>query len=1318
TITYGSGSGWLQATLSGTTAPATLTVQPTTGSLPAGTHTATVPITSGVATNSPQTVTVTFTVAAPSPVIGLSASALTYGATEGGANPSSQVVNVTNSGGGTLSGLAVGTITYGSGSGWLQGTLSGTTAPATLTVQPTTGSLAAGTYTATVPITSGVATNSPQTVTVTFTMASPSPTIGLSASALTYGATQGGANPSSQVVNVTNGGGGTLSGLAVGTITYGSGSGWLQATLSGTTAPATLTVQPTTGSLAAGTYTATVPITSGVATNSPQTVTVTFTVASPSPAIGLGATAIPFWATQGGANPSFSAITVRNTGGGVLSDIRVGTVTYGPGGNGWLNASRLTGTVAFGTGGVTLQVFPQTGTLPPGTYTATIPVESSVANNSPQNLTVTLTLTAGPGCARSGAPTIALGQTLSGSISSSDCVPTTGGRADPWWFNVASTTDVQIDVTAAAFPIFTAELRLVDAASNVVVASGFSSGAQSARLTRRLNPGSYLIEAGSNSAAASSSYQLAVVAAPMPIPNDGLWLGTSDNGNTVSLGVRLGQVDFFYIDYGRIEDPASASVCYPTFYIGTNANIVGNAFSVSSGVTTFFTSVSGTFSGSAFASGSYGQITLNSFSCNASPWSGFLPGHSWTVSRIDYPVTAAPAVGLSGTALSFGATQGGASPASQVVDITNSGGSTLSGLGIGTITYGSGSGWLQATLSGTTAPATLTVQPTTGGLAPGTYTATVPITSGGAPNSPQDVTVTFTVAPTGGSPAIALSGTALTYGATQGGANPASQVVNVTNSGGGTLSGLAVGTITYGSGSGWLQATLSGATAPATLTVGPTTGSLAAGTYTATVPITSGVATNSPLSVTVTFTVAPPAPAISLSAPALTYGATQGGADPTSQVVNVTNSGGGSLSGLAVGTITYGSGSGWLQTALSGTTAPAILTLQPVTGSLAAGTYTATVPITSGVATNSPQTVTVTFTVASPSPMIGLSASALTYGATQGGANPASQVVNVTNSGVGTLSGLAVGTIAYGSGSGWLQATLSGTTAPATLTVQPTTGTLAAGTYTATVSVTSGVATNSPQSVTVTFTITPAPDLLPLQSGLLIPSQGIIAGTVNVQVVILNNGAAAAGAFRVGFYYSNDFTITAADVYSGSACTFASGLSAGASNTCSGAITVPASLAPGTYYIGAIVDDLGAVAEGSENNNFTSYGFTTALTGAVGPDLVPVAVTAPSSGTIGGTLTVSAAVRNQGPALAGAFRMAFYYSTDSNITTSDVYSGAACTYASGLVATTGDTCSGPIPVPGSLTPGTWFVGVIVDDLSQVSEVFENNNSLNATATSF
>ncbi|MEK7667730.1 MAG: Ig-like domain-containing protein [Gemmatimonadota bacterium] len=390
-VQYGSGqpTGWLSATLSNSSAPATLTIQVTTGSLTPGTYTANVPLVSPQAANSPQNLPVTFTVA-PVPSIGLSPTSIAVVDTLGTADPAAQTVAITNTGTGTVSGLAVGTITYGASqpTGWLTAALSGATAPATLTLTLAKGALPSGVYTATVPITSPVANNSPRTVTVTFDVR-PLASIAFSTPSLSFLDTVTTSDPAAQTVSVTNAGTGTLSGLAVGTISYGASqpTGWLTAALSGTTAPATLTVTVAKGSLTPGVYTATVPIASAAAGNSPQNLTVTFDV-RPLPLIGLTPAAITFTDTLLTTDPAAKTVAVANAGTGTLSGLVVGTITYGASQpTGWLTAA-LGGTAAPAT--LTLTV--AKGALPQGLYTATVPITSTTAGNSPQSVTVTFDL--------------------------------------------------------------------------------------------------------------------------------------------------------------------------------------------------------------------------------------------------------------------------------------------------------------------------------------------------------------------------------------------------------------------------------------------------------------------------------------------------------------------------------------------------------------------------------------------------------------------------------------------------------------------------------------------------------------------------------------------------------------------------------------------------------------------------------------------------------------------------------------------------------------------------------------------------------------
>ena len=107
----------------------------------------------------------------------------------------------------------------------------------------------------------------------------PSPAVVLNPGSLTFSTYQGATiQPGAQAVSVTNGGGGTLSGLNA-SVTYSGASGWLVPTFSGgTTAPTTLSVQANTGGLSEGTYSATLLVTGSGATSA--SIPITFVVRS------------------------------------------------------------------------------------------------------------------------------------------------------------------------------------------------------------------------------------------------------------------------------------------------------------------------------------------------------------------------------------------------------------------------------------------------------------------------------------------------------------------------------------------------------------------------------------------------------------------------------------------------------------------------------------------------------------------------------------------------------------------------------------------------------------------------------------------------------------------------------------------------------------------------------------------------------------------------------------------------------------------------------------------------------------------------------
>ena len=163
----------------------------------------------------------------------------------GDAAPAAQSIQITNSGTGTLSWSA--TASTASGPTWLSVSPASGTAPSTLSVSISPAGLSAGTYTGSIQITSGGASNSPVSIGVTLTVTSAPPSLAIAPQALTFQYAYGGAIPVAQDVAITNAGGGTLAWMAS-TSAY-----WLVVSATSGSAPATLAVSVNPANLAAGT---------------------------------------------------------------------------------------------------------------------------------------------------------------------------------------------------------------------------------------------------------------------------------------------------------------------------------------------------------------------------------------------------------------------------------------------------------------------------------------------------------------------------------------------------------------------------------------------------------------------------------------------------------------------------------------------------------------------------------------------------------------------------------------------------------------------------------------------------------------------------------------------------------------------------------------------------------------------------------------------------------------------------------------------------------------------------------------------------------
>jgi CARDB/Kelch motif/Divergent InlB B-repeat domain/Beta-propeller repeat len=234
----------------------------------------------------------------------------------------------------------------------------------------------------------------------------------------------------------------------------------------------------------------------------------------------------------------------------------------------------------------------------------------------------------------------------------------------------------------------------------------------------------------------------------------------------------------------------------------------------------------------------------------------------------------------------------------------------------------------------------------------------------------------------------------------------------------------------------------------------------------------------------------------------------------------------------------------------------------------------------------------------------------------------------------------------------------------------------------------------------------PTADLV--MTGVSTPATAVAPGnSLSVSNTVMNQGGFAAGSFRVGFYLSVNADGSTNDVAISTTRTLSS-LGAGASSTGTTTLTIPPGTAEGTYYVCAMADSLGQVAESNELNNV----LCTASTLQVSlPDLSMTEVT-PNSSTVtpGGTLSVTNTVSNGGSA-SGVFRIAFRLSPDSVYGNTDDVVVTATRVVSSLGAGSSSTGTTNLTIPGSTPLGDYYICALADSLGQVAESDEGNNTL-------
>ncbi|MGC4115555.1 MAG: CARDB domain-containing protein [Myxococcales bacterium] len=181
-------------------------------------------------------------------------------------------------------------------------------------------------------------------------------------------------------------------------------------------------------------------------------------------------------------------------------------------------------------------------------------------------------------------------------------------------------------------------------------------------------------------------------------------------------------------------------------------------------------------------------------------------------------------------------------------------------------------------------------------------------------------------------------------------------------------------------------------------------------------------------------------------------------------------------------------------------------------------------------------------------------------------------------------------------------------------------------------------------------------------------------------------------------------------------------------------LTIPTEKAPGVplpdgqYWIGVVADCLSKVKTESNKANNKSAIPNPIYVRQAAPDYLPTELQSPAAGAAGEVMPVYRVLRNLGnrgnlDGAAALLKYQYYLSSNDIISPEDIpvsvldSTGEAHPY--GLIRLgPGDVhrTTESVLVPASLSPGTYYVGVIVDPLAQEFELDETNNALGSLGT--
>jgi uncharacterized protein (TIGR03437 family) len=871
-VSTNTGSAWLQAT--NQTSSVLISVFPSNLTFGSGSDTGTVIVNTSGGTLS---LTVTLSVSGTSGLVA-NPNPLTLTASAGSTSTQQGTINITNNGA-TVGLSSVST----SGQSWLSAFISGT---GTVTVNANPTGLS-GFNSGSVTITTSLGTSI--NVAVNFTVGTGS-TTGLAASPNPLNVNLAfGSGSTTNTVNITS------SGQAASIINVSSstttGQNWLQA-FSQSQGAVTVIVNPTNLS---GNYTGTVNVSTTTGTISFQ---VNLTVGTGNTS-GLVATptVVNFNIALLGSGAAPQTVTVTNNG----IPVQIQSITTNVNGT-WLLASNTS------TGVVTLNC--NCASLTMGSYSGTVTVNTTAGainfqvnanigqGGGSQGLVVTpsplpVNLAVGAGVTTStvnvtynGSPTTVNSVSTSTSWLQVSTTGTTGAVAitvnpnslQAGGYSGTVTINTQSGTTSLVVNLSIGSggasgLVVTPSTVSLTAASGGTVTAQNVTVSFNSNP--VTITSVTSTTTTNQNWLLTSftpsVAGTVTVNASTTGLGAGTYSGTVTVTTLQGQVSFqVNLSVGGgvtgngltvSPNPISFSEASPGAATPQIVSVTLNGVAQPITAATFAPSLPGlTFVNTALNSDGTVTLTANSVVTNQGTYTGSLTLYVTSGGSITVPVSLTLGTGGGGTGglvgtpspVNFNLSSQGAASTQNVTITFNGGTATVSNVVTNTT---SGQNWLQAAALSPPAGAIGTVAVTANafGLAAGVYSGTVAVTTNfGSLSIPVNLTVGGS-----GQATITLSTTSLSFAYQTGQAQPPSQSVTLTTTGGAQIPFTAVAsTNTTPS---WLSiiptsGTVGSGIAPTSITANVNAAGLAAGTYTGTIAITPTGGTAQTVTVTLTVT--------------------------------------------------------------------------------------------------------------------------------------------------------------------------------------------------------------------------------------------------------------------------------------------------------------------------------------------------------------------------------------------------------------------------------------------------------------------------------